>query len=91
MQLRTRGRKILRDVMARKGRTALVALAIFIGVAGTITLFSLSDIIVGQLRQDIKEDELSMLDAFVTINAGTLPDNDTYLAELSAIPGVTDV
>lgn len=91
MQLRTRGRKILRDVMARKGRTALVALAIFIGVAGTITLFSLSDIIVSQLRQDIKEDELSMLDAFVTINAGTLPDNEAYLAELRAIPGVTNV
>lgn len=91
MQLRTRGRKILRDVMARKGRTALVALAIFIGVTGTIALFSMSDIIVSQLREDVKEDELSMLDVYVTINTGVLPDNETYLEELSALPGVTDV
>ena len=91
MQLRTRGRKILRDVMARKGRTALVALAIFIGVTGTIALFSMSDIIVSQLREDVKEDELSMLDVYVTINTGVLPDNEAYLEELSALPGVTDV
>ena len=91
MQLRTRGRKILRDVWARKGRTALVSLAIFIGVAGTITLFSLSDIIVSQLRQDIKEDELAMLDVFVTISAGTLPDNAAYLDGLRRLPGVTEV
>lgn len=81
----------MRDVIARKGRTALVALAIFIGVTGTIALFSLSDIIVRQLRQDIKEDELSMLDVYVTINAGTLPDNDAYLETLSELPGVTEV
>ncbi len=91
MQFRTRGRKILRDVMSRKGRTALVALAIFIGVTGTIALFSLSDIIVSQLRSDIQEDELSMLDVFVTINSGTLPDNEAYLETLSELPGVTEV
>jgi len=37
----TRVRKIKRDVMARKGRTALVSIAIFIGVTGTIALFSM--------------------------------------------------
>jgi ABC-type lipoprotein release transport system permease subunit len=68
--IRTRGRKIYRDVLARKGRTALVSIAIFIGVLGTIALFSLSDIIVSQLREDIKEDELSMITLFTAIDFG---------------------
>ncbi|MBZ0304971.1 MAG: ABC transporter permease, partial [Anaerolineae bacterium] len=89
--LRTRARKIIRDVLARKGRTLLVSMAIFIGVAGTIALFSLSDIIVSQLREDIKESELSMLDAFVTVNTGTELDNEAYLERLRAIPGITEV
>lgn len=88
---RTRIRKILGDVWARKGRTALVSIAIFIGVAGTIALFSLSDIIVGQLREDLKEDELSMINVFVTVNAGTMLDNEAYLEALENISGVTDV
>lgn len=88
---RIRIRKIISDVWARKGRTFLVSLAIFIGVAGTIALFSLSDIIVGQLRADLKEDELSMLNVFVTVNAGTELDNEAYLEALRNVPGVTEV
>ena len=52
---RTRARKIVRDVIARKGRTALVSAAIFIGVTGTIALFSMRNILIGQLKEDIKE------------------------------------
>lgn len=89
--IRTRARKIIRDVLARKGRTLLVSTAIFIGVAGTIALFSLSDIIVSQLREDIKESELSMLDIFVTVNTGTELDNESYLERLRELPGVTEV
>lgn len=89
--IKTRGRKILRDVWARKGRTILVAMAIFIGVTGTIALFSMSDIIVTQLREDIKEEELSMLDVFVTVNAGEDVDDDAYLQALREVPGVTEV
>lgn len=89
---RTRGRKILRDVWARKGRTFLVSAAIFIGVAGTIALFSLSDIIIRQLREDIREDELAMLRLFVTVNADTELDNEAYLEMLDQrVPGLTTV
>lgn len=88
---RTRIRKILRDVWARKGRTFLVSAAIFIGVTGTIALFSMSDILVSQLREDIKEDELSMLDIYVTVNAGTELDNDAYFQSLRDITGVTEI
>ena len=79
---RTRGRKIFRDVMARKGRTALVSIAIFIGVTGTIALCSLNTILVGQLRQDINEDELLMASVFLTVNAGEELDNAAYIEQL---------
>ncbi len=84
-------RKIIGDVLARKGRTALVSLAIFIGVTGTITLFSLSDIIVRQLREDVQEEELSMLSIFLSLNEGTQPDDAAYLERFSQVEGVTDV
>lgn len=88
---KTRIRKIIGDVLSRKGRTFLVSAAIFIGVLGTIALFSLSDIIVGQLREDLKEDELSMYDVFVTVNADTTLDDQSYLTQIGDVEGVTDV
>ncbi len=88
---RTRFRKILGDVWARKGRTALVSSAIFIGVLGTIALFSLSDIIVGQLQEDLKEDELAMITTFVTVGTDVELDNEAYLETLRGVTGVTDV
>jgi putative ABC transport system permease protein len=89
--IRTRGRKILGDVFERKGRTLLVSAAIFIGVLGTIALFSMSDIIISQLREDIKEDELSMLSVFLSVNVGEQLDNQLYLEQLGELPGVTEV
>ena len=74
MFIRTRARKILRDVWARKGRTALVSTAIFIGVVGTIALFSMSDILITQLETDIKQEELSMLQVSVTVEEGARLD-----------------
>ena len=38
--IKTRGRKILHDILSRKGRTALVSLSIMIGVFGAVTLIS---------------------------------------------------
>ena len=35
--LRSRWRKIFRDVWARKGRTAMASAAIFVGVLGVVT------------------------------------------------------
>ncbi|PJF44781.1 MAG: hypothetical protein CUN55_02235 [Phototrophicales bacterium] len=89
---RTRVRKILRDVWSRKGRTALVSIAIFIGVAGTIALFSLSDILISQLEEDIKPEELAMIDVNVSLEQEDLTfDNAAYLAQLRAVDGVTGV
>ena len=61
-------------------------------MAGTIALFSLSDIIIRQLREDIREDELAMLRLFVTVNADTELDNEAYLEMLDQrVPGLTTV
>ncbi len=88
---KTRTRKIRGDVTARKGRTALVSIAIFIGVAGTIAFFSLSDIIVRQLREDIKEDELSMVDIFLSADSDAALDDEAYIEQLSQVEGVTEI
>lgn len=87
--IKTRTRKILRDIWARKGRTALVSIAIFIGVAGTIALFSMSDILVGQLRKDVQVNELAMGQVSVSSDPGAQLDNLTYLKTLNTYAGVT--
>ena len=89
--IKTRTRKILRDVWARKGRTALVSLAIFIGVTGTIALFSMSNIIIDQLKTDIKEDELAMGKINVAADTGVQLENARYLELLGDFPGVTEI
>jgi putative ABC transport system permease protein len=89
--IRTRMRKILRDVWARKGRTALVSLAIFIGVTGTIALFSMSNILIGQLREDVKEDEIAMVQISTEVKEGQQPDNLAYAQWINDYPGVTDL
>ncbi|WP_119065576.1 ABC transporter permease [Aggregatilinea lenta] len=87
----SRIRKILRDVWARKGRTFLVATAIFIGVTGTIALFSMSDILVGQLRTDIKEDELPMVQVSMSADPDAQLENEAYMKALADYPDVTTV
>ncbi len=54
MMIRTHLRKVLGDLRKYRSRTALVSASIFIGVLGTVSLFSMGDIIVRQLEQDIK-------------------------------------
>jgi ABC-type antimicrobial peptide transport system permease subunit len=89
--MRTSLRKIQRDIMARKGRTFLVSSAIFIGVMGTVALFSMGDILLTQLRKDIREDEVAMVNILVTVNL-IAPLNDSgYLDELREFPGITEV
>lgn len=85
---RTRGNKIWRDVRARLGRTALVSCAIFIGVAGTIAIFSMSFVLVGQLQEDIKPDELPMITIY---GGGTSPTDEAKMAGMEEIPGITDI
>ena len=88
---RTRIRKILGDVRSRLGRTILVSIAIFIGVTGTIALFSMSNILVAQLEEDIKEEDLSMLDIFMTVTDEVDLDDQGYVDRISEVDGVTDV
>ncbi|NDJ75988.1 MAG: ABC transporter permease [Chloroflexi bacterium] len=92
--IKTRVRKILRDVWARKGRTALVSIAILIGVTGTIALFSMSTIIVGQLEEDINQEDLPMVQIFVGPNADVPLHDATYtqiMQTSDTVPGVTEV
>ena len=88
---RSRWRKITRDVRARKSRTALASIAIFIGVLGVVTLWSSGDLVVSQLREDLKEEELAMQQAFVSAPSGARVDNAAYLDALEDFPGVTRV
>jgi putative ABC transport system permease protein len=70
--MKTRARKILRDVLSRKGRTALVSLSIMIGVFGAVTLISSNDLLIQQIKDDINPDEVAMTRLFVTVpTAGT--------------------
>lgn len=70
--IKTRGRKILKDVWSRKGRTLLVSLSIMIGVFGAVALISTNDLIIKQIQSDIVPDEVAMVRVFVTVpSAGT--------------------
>jgi putative ABC transport system permease protein len=87
----SRWRKISRDVWTRKGRTAMVSIAIFVGVLGVVTLWSSGDLLVSQLDKDLKEDQLPMQQAFVSAPGGVQLDNAEALRRLEAFPGVTRV
>ncbi|MBI5959890.1 MAG: ABC transporter permease [Chloroflexi bacterium] len=88
---KTRGRKILRDVLSRRGRTALVALSIMIGVFGAVALISVNDLVIKQIKEDIEPEEIAMTRLFVTVpSAGTEVDNETYLTMMKNMPGVTE-
>lgn len=86
---RSRWRKIFRDVWGRKGRTAMASAAIFVGVLGVVSLSSMADLLVSQLKGDLKEAELPMQAVFVSAPGGTQLDNAAYLQTLKEFPGVT--
>lgn len=102
----TRGRKILRDVLSRKGRTALVAISIMIGVFGAVTLISANDLLIKQIEEDINPDEVAMMRMFVTVpSAGTnvttedgedqilslVRSNISAAVPVAGVAGVTDI
>lgn len=74
--IRTRIRKILRDVWARKARTALVSISILIGVFGVVTLIGSGDILIRQLREDIQADELPMARVFLQASPDAAADDN---------------
>ena len=79
---RSRARKIFRDIWGRKGRTALAATSIFIGVLGVVMLISMGDLYISQLQEDIQEEELAMLDLPVTVPGEMEVDNAGYNAKV---------
>ncbi|WP_119070430.1 FtsX-like permease family protein [Aggregatilinea lenta] len=85
-------RKIWGDLWTRKSRTILVSVSIFIGVLGVVTLITAGDLLVRQLKADVKESELPMLSANVVVppSEGDVTLDDTaYLEALDeAFPDV---
>ncbi len=87
--LRTHIRKIFSDLRKYRFRTALVSASIFIGVLGTVALFSMGDIIVSQIEEDLNPIHMAMLNVTInTVNADMI-DNDAHLVTLTAQPEVT--
>ncbi len=91
--LRTRSRKILRDILSRKGRTVLVVLSILVGVFGVTVMVSLSDLITRQLKADLKSEQISHNHVYVVAPGGTitLDDNLVYFDHIRQLPNVVDV
>lgn len=87
--IRTRVKKILRDIWSRKARTLLVSISIFIGVFGTITLFTMGDLLVRQLEKDLDKNKLGMIRTYLATNPGAEVDNEALLSTLRGLPDVT--
>ena len=64
---RSRTRKIYREITGRKGRTVLASTAIFVGVLGVVILISVNDLVTTQMEEDLKEDELAMLNVYLAL------------------------
>lgn len=91
--MKTRARKVWGDILARKGRTALVSISIMIGVFGVATLVGMSDLVVSQLRADLDKDQVAMTHAYIVAPSGRISteQNTDYLQKLSELPGVLRV
>lgn len=90
--LKTRSKKILRDALARKGRSFMVILSITVGVFGVATMTSITDLLNRQLDEDIKSEQISHIKVYVISGETTLTaaENQAYLDALQELPGVVD-
>lgn len=89
--IRTRGRKILRDILALKARTVLVSLSIFVGVTGVVVLTTLGQLLTRQLKKDLNPSEMAMLRIYLDLPDEQPVNNAAVLDLLKQQPGVTDV
>ena len=87
----SRGRKIIRDILGRKGRTAMASISIFIGVLGVVVLMSIGDLVTRQLREDKKEYEYAMLEVSLALPGNPELDNAAYIEMLKTLPGIEKV
>lgn len=85
----TRFRKIRRDLVAHRGRTLLVAISIFTGVLGVVSLQSGADILLRTLDNDLNPAELTMLALAVEADDATPANTDALLQQISTRAGVT--
>lgn len=90
---KVRTKKILRDILSRKGRSLMVILSIIVGVFGVTTMVSISDLVRTQAKEDIKPEHMSHTQVFVISGGQSLnaEDNRAYLDTLADLPGVVDV
>jgi putative ABC transport system permease protein len=89
--MRTRGRKVVRELWERKGRTAMASIAIFIGVLGVVVLVSMGDLLTQQFLADVQEGAIAMQQVSLALPGKPQTDNATYIATLEALPGVENV
>ncbi len=89
--LRTRNLKIFRDITARKLRTAMVTLSVFVGVLGVVAMTTMGQLVSNQLEKDLIPDEMAMMHLFVEAPRGARIDNNSVLQLLRLQPGVTAV
>ncbi|MCQ3930386.1 MAG: hypothetical protein DPW16_07985 [Chloroflexi bacterium] len=89
--MQTHRRKIFGDILARKARSALVSISIFIGVLGVVTLFSMGNILVNRMEETVQEDKLAMTRSYVTLTGSQAPDTQADLDALRQLPEVTEV
>jgi putative ABC transport system permease protein len=89
--IRTRAKKVLRELWERKGRTALASLAIFIGVLGVVVLVSMGDLLTQQFLEDVQEGAIAMQQVALTLPGQPTVDNAAYIANLETLPGVANV
>lgn len=82
--IKTRGRKIIADVLARKGRTALVSLSIMVGVFGVALLVGVGDILISTLKNDMPAERIAQTKQFVVLPFGSV-DAQTNLDMLQTM------
>jgi putative ABC transport system permease protein len=91
---KTRSRKILRDLLSRKGRTALVSISIAFGVMGAVVLVTASDLMTAKLEEDIRTDRLPMVGIEFkseTEDPADIGNRDEIIELLRVYPGVTTI
>lgn len=84
-------RKIMADIMARKGRTALVSTSIFVGVVGVITLFTVRNLISNQLSEDLKQEQIAMIDVLVSVSEQSEDNDQAALTRLRNLPELSTI
>lgn len=88
---RTHLRKIVRDIVARRTRTILVSIGIFVGVLSIVALTTMGQLITNQLEKDLVPSEMAMMRIYLTLPRYLRVDNEAMLQLLKRQSAVTAV